>query len=450
MPDETPSRRKMLSLISAIFDPLGLIAPVAVRGRLLLQEATMIKLDWDEMLPRELQQRWSDWLSDIQHLHALHFPRCMKPFKTAVSELHVFSDASELAYGCCAYLRNVLPDGTVHLSLIVARCRIAPLKQMSVPRLELEGAVMAAKMSAVLQDELDIALSNVILWVDSQPVLKYISSQSRRFKTFVANRVSLIHQLTDLTQWRYVPSDMNAADLLSRGGSVDLVNQSDWISGPKFLLLPPTEWPSHGPSLDALNEPEHEVNPELKSKSISSFACSQQQMHPIDQMSLHYSEWLRLRKAIAWMLRLKETLKKKASQENSKCAMNRGPAATGAMSSKSLSVQELRDAERAIIMHVQNSHFSSELQRLQSGEPVHANSTIKSLDPFLSDDGLLRVGGRLRRAQIECHPILVPHEHVISSRIALEYHNAAHLGVECVGDQSHSREVLDNACSLCS
>jgi hypothetical protein len=149
-----------------------------------------------------------------------------------------------------------MSDGSVHVSLVESRCRIAPLKQVSLPRLELEGALMAAKMSAVLRAELDLVISATTLWVDSQAVLKYISNESRRFHTFIANRVSVIQQVTEECQWRFVPGSLNPADLVSRGGDVCSVGEPRWASGPGFLLSPPSEWPNVQVSHDLVEVPE--------------------------------------------------------------------------------------------------------------------------------------------------------------------------------------------------
>ena len=379
-------------------------------GRLLLQEATRAKLQWDERLPDDMQRRLTDWLNDLQRLHVLQFPRCMKPAANAISELHVFSDASEMAYGCCAYLRNETPDGEINVCLVFARCRIAPLKQVSLPRLELEGAVMAARMSAVLRDELDLTLNNATHWTDSQAVLKYIMNESRRFHTFIANRVSLIQQVTEVSQWRFVPGAMNPADLVSRGGSVAAIADSSWISGPDFLYSDPKSWPQTciSPKLHAMAELKSEPMP-----AHSALAEGETFVHPIDQLCAHYSDWHRLKKAVAWLLKIKAHLLKNTN-------------------SKFLTVRDLNDASDVIIMHAQESHYSDDLRRLKSNLALRADSSITSLDPHLSD-GMLRVGGRLKRSRaMSHHPILIPHNHAMAPMIARHYHNRAHLGTEWV------------------
>ena len=139
----------------------------------------------------------------------MRVPRCIKPleFNDASLELHHFSDSSRVALGCSSYLRSVNKQGKIHVALVVSKSKVAPIKSMTIPRLELQAAVMAAKMDATLTKELDLDLGPSQFWTDSEIVLKYIANESRRFHVFVSNRVSVIQQITKLEQWvkEYLP-----------------------------------------------------------------------------------------------------------------------------------------------------------------------------------------------------------------------------------------------------
>ncbi|XP_060593431.1 uncharacterized protein LOC132747884 [Ruditapes philippinarum] len=133
------------------------------------------------------------------------------------TQLHIFSDGSERGYGACAYLRFVDVHDNVHCSLAIGKSHLAPIKQMSIPRLELSGAVVGCRLFAMLSEELDMNFDHFTFWTDSMIVLGYINNVSKRFKTFVGNRLSIIHETTYPDQWRHVHTSSNPADIASRG-----------------------------------------------------------------------------------------------------------------------------------------------------------------------------------------------------------------------------------------
>ena len=161
-------------------------------------------------------------------------------------DVHIFSDASERAYGSVAYLRSTATGGNVHVSFLIARSRVAPRKQHSVPRLELCAALTGAQLGTLLLKELTLTIQDVTYWTDSTTVLHWLQSQSCHFRVFVGTRVAEIQELTDLKSWRYVDSARNPADDHTRGKSLkDLLGENRWIQGPQFLLQCPSEWPSN-------------------------------------------------------------------------------------------------------------------------------------------------------------------------------------------------------------
>ena len=134
-------------------------------------------------------------------------------------QLHVFSDASEIGYGASSYLRSEYPDGRVHCAFIIGKARNAPVKFVSIPRLELQAAVLATRMFKMLREELELNISRTYLWTDSEIVLHYLRNEKRRLQTFVANRVEEIKEHTLVEDWHHVPGSLNPADYVSRGMS---------------------------------------------------------------------------------------------------------------------------------------------------------------------------------------------------------------------------------------
>ena len=220
-PIPTVTRRYMLSTISSIFDPLGLISPTVLVRKMLFQEATRLKLTWDEDVPEAVSNRWKTWIESLTRLR--------------------FSDASEKAYGSCCYIRCINKDGKIHTALIISRNKVTPLKSVTVPRLELQAALMSVKMESTLREGLEIDRVRSYFWTDSEIVLKYIRNEKRRFHSYVANRVSTIRELAQSEQWNYVPGDANPADIVSRGISVNQYNQR-WFQGPDYLKTYKSEW----------------------------------------------------------------------------------------------------------------------------------------------------------------------------------------------------------------
>jgi len=147
-----------------------------------------------------------------------------------------------MAYGAVAYLRQ-LNNGLYETTIIAAKSRVAPSKAVSIPRLELMAACLAAQLAEKITKALELPMKRVTLWSDSFDVLFWVREQSRRYKTFVANRIGTIQTLTQADQWQYVPTKENPADLLSRGVSAkELTERELWWHGPTFLKT--TEnWP---------------------------------------------------------------------------------------------------------------------------------------------------------------------------------------------------------------
>ena len=330
------TRRFMLSFVSSMFDPLGLVSPVLVTGKLLFQEATRFKIPWDEEVPTDLCNRWKCWLGTLLHLSELRIPRCLKPdnYDDAVLELHHFSDASEKAYGCCSYLRCINKSGQIHTSLIISKHRVAPLKQITIPRLELQAAVLSAKIDAMLRKELDFNLTYSYFWTDSEIVLKYIKNETSRFRVFVGNRVSVIRDLTQSAQWYHVSSSENPADILSRGQSVQNLDNALWFQGPRFLKAYKSDWKDQ----EEYNEPafldtdsevkfESHVKGKPKKRSenteyIQTFKVNTQDTenevkHPIDLLSNHFSSWYKLKRALCWLKLVKNQLLKNRQNSTS-------------------------------------------------------------------------------------------------------------------------------------
>ena len=192
VPDRPFTRRGVLSLVNSIYDPLGLAAPVLLEGRLLLQELVAMGkettaatlLGWDDPLPEKLANRWQCWQNALPDLEKATVQRCYHPREfgpVTRAEIHAFSDASQRAIGAAIYLRLFNTKNEVAVSLVFGQAKVAPINPVSIPRLELCGAVLAVQAVDKISKELDMAISEVVFYTDSKVVLGYIRNESRRF-----------------------------------------------------------------------------------------------------------------------------------------------------------------------------------------------------------------------------------------------------------------------------
>ena len=192
--------------MARIFDPVGFAAAFTVHAKIGIQDLWKRGLDWDDELPPDLREFWSNLFREALLLNQLEFERCLTP-SNAIERpiLCTFSDASTEAFGACSYVRWKLADGRFGLKFVAAKSRVAPLKQLTIPRLELQGAVLAARLSKSIVEETRFKFERTIFFLDSQIVLAWIRGESRRFKPFVSIRISEIQSNSDPAAWRYLP-----------------------------------------------------------------------------------------------------------------------------------------------------------------------------------------------------------------------------------------------------
>ncbi|KAG1930137.1 hypothetical protein F2P79_022559 [Pimephales promelas] len=216
-----PTLRNIYKVLASQYDPLGYLIPFTTQAKILVQDLWKIHVGWDDLIESDsLRNRWQTWLQELHDLDQQEIPRCYTPFQvhdeTFTRDLHIFCDASERAFGSVSYMRTEDKDGHVHISFVLARSRVAPRKQMSMPRLELSAALTGAQVAKVLTTELTVPIRQVVLWSDSTTVLHWLLADSCRYKVFVGTRVAEIQSLTDVNSWRYVDSGNNPADDITR------------------------------------------------------------------------------------------------------------------------------------------------------------------------------------------------------------------------------------------
>ena len=247
--DKPNTRRGILSTVSSVYDPLGFIAPFILISKHILQDLSREEhLGWDDEVPDGYVTRWNDWLKQLPLLKDVHVSRCVRPipFGAVVStQIHIFSDASSVGYGAVAYMRLVDEHGTIHCTFLMGKARLAPLKQTTIPRLELTAATVAVRLGCLIIHELDMSIDRTYYYTDSTTVLHYLLNQRKRFSIFITNRVQFILDYSSKHDWRYIDTKINPADYASRGmNNQDFVQTTEWLRGPNFIWMDESTWPS--------------------------------------------------------------------------------------------------------------------------------------------------------------------------------------------------------------
>lgn len=295
-------------------------------------------------------------MNELPKLEYFGVERCFKPrdFGEVKScQLHLFSDASEVAYGAAAYLRMVNSNGDVHCSFVMGKSRLSPLKPVTIPRMELSAAVLSTRLDRMIREEIEYTIDDSIFWTDSTCVLRYVENDEKRYETFVANRVSAIREQSLPSQWRYVHTELNPADDASRGISADdIVKPTRWIKGPDLLRKDKTMWPRR-PAAMLSNQREDADDDAVK---ISFVSFSSTTAIQIDEMFQRFSNWYKLKKFVGWILRFKN------GARNAAMRRKEGTSSLPQTNQKirPLDVEELQSAERAIIEAVEARSFGEE------------------------------------------------------------------------------------------
>ncbi|UYV75619.1 hypothetical protein LAZ67_13000765, partial [Cordylochernes scorpioides] len=404
------SKRSLLSLIARIYDPLGWMAPLVIIFKIMLQKLWAKGCNWDERLPECIQWQWTGIEEDINQLNKISIPRYI-PCRNSILtlELHGFCDSSEKAYAAVIYVESCKHDGSFNISLIASKTKVAPIKVLSLPRLELCSALLLANLFVAVKESLSLHFDQIFLWSDSTIALNWIKSESKRWKTFVANRVSDIQRKTPSHSWFHVPGSENPADLATRGLTpAQLVDNQLWWQGPHWL---------QDPSVNSYMDlpPSDELSPETLIEERSTILLYHSIVGTMPELLLKYSSWIKTVDIMAYCLRFISNCK-----------------STNKSLKRFLSSSEIHNATVKIL--IQNQEFTQDIGWLRDKGFVSGKSNFRFLNPFLDADGILRVGGRLQHSNLDYnqkHPIILPKRHHCTDLIIEHYHKQSlHSGLQ--------------------
>ncbi len=379
VPDLPPAsakvtKRVIASITAGVFDVLGLFAPVVVSARILFQDTWKRGLTWDEEVPEDLLQRWQDWTADLPAIHNHPVPRLTPICSSSDSSvtLHGFCDASSVAYGVVIYARTEAPD-SISTSLIVAKARVLPTKPVTIPKAELCGALLLARMMKRTLDLLHLPLQAAYTWTDSQIVLFWLPKAPSALNRFVANRVAAIQELIPPECWRHVPTSDNPADLASRGvRAQDLLSSELWWHGPKWLTLSSPNWP-----------PPFRSKPPIPVYSVSiksSNTLSPSQLAFIRDLATVRASFFSLVRVLCYVFRF----------------LHNGRHSSAQHIAGSLTCTEIERAKAALYRLSQLESYSDAFQAARTQSPLPKGHTLRHFHIKLSPAGHLVALSRVR------------------------------------------------------
>ncbi|XP_025407092.1 uncharacterized protein LOC112681043 [Sipha flava] len=414
------TKRKVLSTIARLFDPIGFLGPTLLWAKIFMQELWKLGLHWDTPLPTHLHCSWDQFVRELPELDSIILPRHIDIRSHTEIQLIGFSDASSNGYAANVYLRVISTSNSINIYFVTCKTKVTPLKaadphaSLSIPRLELCGALLLAQtlnqVKTLLMSE--ISISRVLAWTDSTVVLSWLTAPQKTFKIFVTNRIAKIHFLLPDCEWAYVNTKENPADPASRGLlPAATVACKRHREGPDFLRFSYAQWPKYN-----FIPITPEKLPEFQPPSV--FISTITSTEPQDDILQRFSSFIRMQRTLAYIRRLAI----KAHRQ----PMPDGP----------LKQEELHHILIHAVLITQARYFPELKGQLIKTDGILKPATIAQLAPFIDPLGVIRVGGRLRYASLDSdakQPILLPKRSHLTQLIIRHFHQGfLHTGLKLV------------------
>ncbi|XP_055615070.1 uncharacterized protein LOC129761373 [Toxorhynchites rutilus septentrionalis] len=406
-----PTKRELLRIIMTVFDPLGLISHFLMILKVTLQEVWRIGLKWDEQITGKQFESWKSWVKLLPKLEDIQIPRCFHHATSIADQtriqMHTFVDAGENGMAAVVYLRFE-EDGLVECVLVVAKTRVTPLRYLSIPRSELQAAVIGTRLANTVIKSLSLRISQRYFWCDSRNVLCWLRSDHRRYSQYVATRISEVLDTTEIDEWHWIQSEWNLADDGTKWtGQVELKIEDRWFLGPGFLKGPEESWPKRSFIRETTDE-------EIRSSAL----FHGKNAEPV-VMANNYSRWMHLVRVTAYVQRFVDNVQSKRK----KIPQRSGP----------LTNDELRRAQEYHFHQAQRDAYAEELRLLvgsnNEGEritQVTSSSKIHKLSPFLDPANILRMNSRAAKCIFlfpdEKYPIILPDDHPVTHLVLADFH----------------------------
>ena len=396
------SKREILSSISKIFDPLGILSPLTIRGKFILRKIAQDKLSWDAQIPQEIRNQWVKLCQDMETLGHINLSREMV-VDSEPCKVFIFCDASSEGYGFSSYF---VQNGVSNF--FFAKDKVSPMQKKTLPTLELLAAYLGLKcVLNLLRDPLlsKLKVDSISLFSDSQVALSWLlNKKATKKNVFINNRLREIVTLEESCvtaqikfEYKYVPTQHNVADIVSRGVNVASFKSSlnTWLRGPDWILKDQRYWPSG--QLGCIPT-KHILAHMTYFSSFLNFS--------------KFRSWTQLMGVMFYIIKFKHILKKVSVTDNQiKC-----------------------EAYQFLIKEMQKSNFSVELSyltKLDSKSPVPL--LVSQLGLFLDSHGLIRSKGRIEKCSSldsdALNPVICHKDHPITRLIIFDAHTRCkHLG----------------------
>ncbi|XP_045533958.1 uncharacterized protein LOC123721012 [Papilio machaon] len=397
--ERTITKRKVLTVIASLFDPMGWLAPSIIVAKIFMQKLWAAKIAWDDELPASLRNEWCKYNSQLNKLFEINVDRWMGTSNTHRRfELHGFSDASAAAYAAVVYARVVQSNDEIKVSLIISKTKVAPLKQVALPRLELCAALLLTKLLKHVATALRVDETHTYAWSDSQVALCWINGDPNRWKPYVKNRVIEISN-TFKPNWSYIPTKENPADPASRGVAPEKLKSHElWWQGPLFLKD------------KYIKRLTCEVPTTLELKeTVSCMTVKSQESEDVEILTL-LTKYSSLRKLITVIAYCRRWLHLKNKDK---------------VNTSFINFEEREEALTVCLKLSQGIEFRDEIENLKRDLPLQKKSRLLSLKPFLDENEVLRVGGRLKHAHIQYqskHPVIISKTNVLLPLLLADAH----------------------------
>ena len=373
------TKRQVLSQLATIYDPLGLVAPVTCQGKIIMQKIWTLQLGWDDKIPPEIEKTVTTWIQSTSITPKV--PRYYGP----LAEIHIFCDASEDALAAAAYAVSHTHGST----LIMAKTRVRPTRPTTIPRLELQGAALAAKMGLFIAQYL--GSHKTTFWTDSRVALGWIKSDSSKYKQFIGNRINAIQKATNKDDWMWVPTKENPADIPSRGiWPLNDQQMELWLKGPQFIT--DGGFPE---------QPPYYASPTEEIKKTAVHVVSAVVATPLVNVS-RFSNLSKLLNATVYVFRFA------GRKTPGRATTNKTPP----------NQDERKSALNFLIQQEQQFHFNEDITQLKEKGKLKKDSKLHSLNPTLQD-GILMMHGRI---QTEPKLVILPHKSHLSNLLIWDAH----------------------------
>ncbi|XP_055605529.1 uncharacterized protein LOC129753709 [Uranotaenia lowii] len=410
-----PTKRQVLQVVMSFFDPIGIIAAFTIHGKILIQDIWRSGISWDQPISHTEFDNWKRWVSLIPNLEQVRIPRCYFPDYEIGSydtlQLHIFADASELAYSCVAFFR-IVDRGHPRCSFVAAKTKVTPLRPQSIPRNELNGALIGVRLMETIEKSHRLKVTKRFLWTDSSVVLSWLRADPRKYRQYVGFRVGEILSKTNIDEWNWVPSKLNIADEATKWNNGPKFDPSStWFTGPDFLLRSENEWPKRKPD-------QQETPEEMKVVHLIHYAAP---IRPLLQYC-KFSRFEQLTKYLGYLYHFFHLCQTKNRIPNNPPTVQ-------------LTQKDYAAAETALWRLIQAEKFADEIAvcRNNLSLPVTKRKKLLKSSPLakicliLDDDGVLRAATRIDGKALYYpynfrNPVVLPKDSHVTKLLILKFH----------------------------